>query len=358
LAFLDEEDDFAPDEPGPTRPSGGGRQRQFVVRRLIALAAGVLILILLLLAFRACQNARKERGFENYVSDLTTIASTSNQLSEEFFGRLEDPGKLTELTFRAEVSADRGTAADLLNRVESLDTPDELAAAQEELVFAFKLRSDGISGIADQIGTALGDQGRDEATDKIAAFMRYFLASDVLYQRARQAIEAEIEEEEITTEKIPESVFLPEPPEPWLDETELRTTLAGAAGGAKIAPGVHGLGLLQTVVTPGDVALTDGGTFTVSGDGPFELVAQVQNQGESQESDVTVHFELTGGAEDIEGEATIRRIAAGETADATMSIEPDPETETALTLEVTADPVPGEEVADNNTQTYTVTFGG
>ena len=67
------------------------------MRRVIALGVGVLILILLLLGVRGCLNARKERGFENYVSDLDGIVDQSNQLSQEFFGRLEDPPRgLTE----------------------------------------------------------------------------------------------------------------------------------------------------------------------------------------------------------------------------------------------------------------------
>ena len=50
-----------------SRRSGAERQRQLMLRRVIALVVGVLLIILLLLAVRGCLNARKERGFENYV---------------------------------------------------------------------------------------------------------------------------------------------------------------------------------------------------------------------------------------------------------------------------------------------------
>ena len=132
------------------------------MRRVIALGVGVLILILLLLGVRGCLNARKERGFENYVSDLGGIVTQSNQLSQDFFGRLEDPPKgLTELQLEAEITTDRGTAESLLQRAEGLDVPDELADAQDELVQAFELRRDGLAGIAEDIPTALGNEGRD-----------------------------------------------------------------------------------------------------------------------------------------------------------------------------------------------------
>jgi hypothetical protein len=57
-----------------------------MTRRLIALGVGALVVVLLLLAVKGCLNARKERGFENYASDLSSIVVNSNQLSAEFFG--------------------------------------------------------------------------------------------------------------------------------------------------------------------------------------------------------------------------------------------------------------------------------
>ena len=110
------------------------------MRRVIALGVGVLILILLLLGVRGCLNARKERG-ENYVSDLDGIVDQSNQLSQEFFGRLEDPPRgLAGLQLEAEITTDRGTAESLLQRVEGLDVPDELSDAQD-LLQSFELRT-------------------------------------------------------------------------------------------------------------------------------------------------------------------------------------------------------------------------
>ena len=93
MSYLDEDElDPALGGPGSRRPPSE-RQRQVFIRRVIALGVGVLILILLLLGVRGCLNARKERGFENYVSDLGGIVTQSNQLSQTFFGRLEDPPK-------------------------------------------------------------------------------------------------------------------------------------------------------------------------------------------------------------------------------------------------------------------------
>ena len=50
---------------------------------------------------------------------------------------------------------------------------------------AFELRRDGLAGIAEDIPTALGNEGRSDAIDRIVGDMEAFLASDVLYERAQ-----------------------------------------------------------------------------------------------------------------------------------------------------------------------------
>jgi hypothetical protein len=353
LAFLDE-DELAPaDRPGGRR-YGGDHQRQIMARRAIALGVGVLIVILLVLGIRSCLDARKERGFENYVSDLGSIVTASNQLSANFFTRLSDPPRnLDELELEADVAADRGTAEGLLQRVEGLDTPDELAGAQGDLVLAFELRRDALAGIATAIPTALGEEGRQEATEQIAREMQTFLASDVLYERARTETQAVLDEEGIAG-NVPGSRFLSDP-ERYVDSNELYTvlnTFASEAGA--VAPGTHGLALLSTSV--GNTGLTADTENTVQLQGAPELEVEVQNQGDTEEVDILITYELTGGAQQAEGELTIPRLDSQGIESANLPIDPEPETGVPLTLEVTAVPVLGEAVVDNNTATYTVTF--
>jgi CARDB protein len=354
VAFLDEEELASPGGRGPSGGGGRDHHRQIMVRRAVGVGVVVLILILLVLGIRGCLNARKERGFENYVRDLNAIAAQSKQLSEDFFNRLSDPGNLTPLSFEAEIKSYRGSAESLADRVEALDTPDELKGAQTELELAFQLRRDALTGVSDNISTALGAQGSAQAANAIADYMRYFLASDVLYQLARAQIDAVLEDEGID-EKAPESVFLTDP-ERWLDALQVTSALAQVSGDKQASSGTHGLALYQTIVKPGDVNLDPTSPATISGGGPPQIDVEVQNQGDSEETDVGVSFELTGGAQTISGDATIPRIAAGGIQTATMPIDPPPDTGQELTLEITVTPVPGEQIADNNRSTYQVTF--
>jgi len=354
LAFLDD-DEPPPEDLGRSRRYGASGQRPFFVRRIGALLMGVIFIVVVVLGIRGCLNARAERGFENYARDLASIGTESQQLSKEFFGRLQDPGDLTELSLGAEIDADEGTAQNLLERVQGLDTPDELAEAQAELVQAFTLRRDGVGGVADEIDTALAKDGSKEATERIASYMRYFLASDVLYGRSREAVETELANQDIVPdEKLSTEPFLPEPAENWIDATNLTSTISGvtASGGGECS-GVCGIALLETSIA--GTVLTADALTNVAGGSPYELEVSVQNQGESEVTDVAVDFTMSGG-DSIEGSGSISRIDVGGTESAKLNIQPNPESGTEYTLEVTAQPVEGEEIADNNTATYTVVF--
>jgi hypothetical protein len=355
VAFLDE-DELQPagSGAGPRRP-GSERQRQLMLRRLIALVVGVVVVILLLLAVRGCLNARKERGFENYTSDLKAIVTDANQVASEFFHRLEDPPSNTdELALEAQIASDRGSIEGALQRVEGLDTPGELADAQAELTQAFELRRDALAGIADDIPTALGTQDRNAAIERIAQDMRAFLASDVLYGRAEGDINGVLGDQGVSDE-VPPSVFLPEPVDRWLDPPQLTTVLNTFASGAGAIQGVHGLALLSTTIDK-TVLTADADNSVSLGSDPPSITIEVQNQGDQEESEVTVSYTLSGGAVPLEGEGTIAKLDASGIDEAKLTLEDMPDTDVPLTLDVEVLPVLGEEVADNNAATYTVTF--
>lgn len=353
MSFLAEDDPLSPagTEP-PDRLGPPDRDRQVRLRRLIAVVAGVLILILLVLGVRGCLDARKERAFENYVRDLEALASESQQLSEGFFARLEDPENLSELNFEAEVKADRGAAEGLVDRAQNLDGPGELKPAQANLVLAFELRRDGLAEISDQIGTALGDEGSEEAKAAIAEDMQFFVASDVLYRRAQGQIQGVLADKCPTCEDPPESQFLPDIS--LLDPATVDAAVSQITGEeAKATSGVHGLGLVTDAVSaqPGGELLTLDAPVTISGLEALEV--QVENQGENEESDVAVTVEADG---ESVGEGTIDTIEAGEIATVEIPLDAPPAPGDSVDLTVLVEPVPGEQVADNNEGTFPVTI--
>ena len=322
----------------------------------------MVVLILLFLAFRGCLDARKERSYKNYVSDLSALTVETKQLSDQFFSALNAGSGEGDIPLETQINGDRGTAQALLDRAQGLDAPDEVGGAQGQIVLAYQLRRDAIEEIANQLPNALGNQGSKKATKQIAEQMKVFVASDVLYARARAEIEQTLTDEEIVVDGgVPESVFLPtgkKDPD-YLNADTVAGLLSGAGAGlggsdsANCDPGdglTHGLGLVSTTAQASGVVLQPGATTAIPADGAeFEIA--VQNQGEATEGSIEVT--LSG---DFSGSQTINSIAAGETQTVTIPPKPAPTAGEAASLTVTVATVCGEQVADNNTSTYDLTF--
>jgi hypothetical protein len=357
LAFLDEEELAPP--PGGTRPPsrrGPDRQRQILVRRAVGIGVIVVVLILIVLGIKGCLNARKTRSFENYVSDLKAITAQTNQLSGDFFGKLSDPGNASPVDFEGEIATDRGTAENLASRVDALDTPGELNDAQSKLELSYNLRAQALSGISAEISTALSNPGpeRTKALTSITNEMQSFLASDVLYKQAQGEIDTVLSDQGID-EKAPASVFMTDPTR-WLDPLQVASALS-AISTKKTSAGAHGVAIVQTMVKPGSVVLSSDTPTTVSGGtGAPEIDVEVSNQGSATEKGVGVSYSLTGGPQTIDGTTTIPSIAAGGVQTASLPIQPSPERNVELTLEVTVLPVSGETITTNNRFTYQLTF--
>jgi hypothetical protein len=328
------------------------------VRRIIAGGGALIVLILLFLGVRGCLDARKERAFKDYVRDVGALVGESNQLSDQLFGLLSDPGNAGEVDIENAFNQFRNASAQLVERVRSTDHPDELSEAQRFLIETFEFREQGVSQIADRLPTALAPQDRRQSTEEIAAQMQLFLTSDVVYsQRVVPNLDAALKEEDLSGEEtIPKSQFLPNID--WLDPTTVadrisRISSSGGDGGPA-APGLHGNGL--GTVSLGGQALAPGGSasITLSDDLAFEV--QVQNQGENTETDVTVTVTVGSGGEAIELSEQLPEIAAGETQTVTVPLEERPPTGEQIPISVEVEPVPGEEKTDNNVGEFSAIF--
>ncbi|HWO48780.1 MAG TPA: hypothetical protein VNM42_02855, partial [Solirubrobacterales bacterium] len=141
MDFFDEDDPHEPpygDEREPARPgraaaSGGhgprppASKQQARARQAGLLLGAIVLLILIVIAFRGCLDARKDRSFQNYVSDLSSITAETEQLSSNFFDTLQNnsSGNAGDLGFEGEVNGDKGTSQALLDHAEGLDAPDD-----------------------------------------------------------------------------------------------------------------------------------------------------------------------------------------------------------------------------------------
>jgi CARDB len=331
------------------RPPRRPQRQQILVRRGLALGGALIVLILIVLGIKGCLDARKERELTGYARDVSQIVEETQQTSKAFFGKLSNPGSLSATEFINEVNADRSAMDNYAARVNALGAPGDMGHAQGSLELVYELRESAMDGIAGKMSKALGHMESKQASEAIALQMRKLLAGDELYAAVtKPEIDGVLASEGIEGSDVPASVFLPEDTK-WLDPVAVETALGQVSGSGATAetPGVHGMGLLGASL--GGTELVPESTTAVAAGGTPELEVQVENQGESAESSVTVSVTVNGGSA---LQQTISSIEAHEMQTVTIPLTPAPRGR--ATLEVDVATVPGEQVSSNNKASYTV----
>src|SRR4051812_28901305 len=356
MSFLDE-----PEAPArrPRRRPGPATDRQtLMVRRGIGAGAGLLVLILLIFGIKGCLDSRKEQAFKDYVRDVDSIGRESVQERGQLFGLLQGRGGRNQaVNIQNTLNGLRIQSAQLLDRAKGLSPPGELSSAQRYLVQTLDFRREGLASIADALPTALGDQDRRRGTTTVAQQMQVFLASDVIYSRrfVTNLVEQLKNENLAGQVRIPTSQFLPTVQ--WIDPSFVTDRVDGirsGRGGGPAAPGLHGTGL--GTVTAGGQTLSPGTPATVTAGADLAFQVQVINQGENDETGVTVKVTLGqgGSAQSLEGR--IDSIPRGQTKSVSIPVKKTPPTGQAVPITVEVQPVPGEKKTDNNKQTYSAIF--
>ena len=317
-----------------------------MLRRGLALGGGLILLILIVLGVKGCLDARANRELSDYSRNVAQIVEETQQTSESFFDRLEDPGSASVTDFVDQVNADRSAVDTYATRIDELSAPGDMSRAQANLELAYRLRANAMDEIADKMSTALGDAGAEKAVAGIAKQMQKLLAADVVYEQVvRPEVDDVLASNGISDADLPKSTFLPD--EKWLDESTVSEALGAVSGGSTgSASGLHGTGL--TTVNVNGTELIEGAPTTIAGEEGVEVEVGVQNQGESTENGVNVAVTYEGNT--VKGE--INELPAGETGTAVIPLTPTPSGE--VTLEVEVEAVDGEQVTENNEATYTL----
>ena len=327
-----------------------------MVRRGVAAGAGLLVLLVLVLGFRGCLDARKDRALKDYVRDVGALVNESDQSSEALFGLLRDPGDANDADIQNQLNTFRNQASTLVDRAAGTDHPGDVDSAHGYLIEVFEFRRDGVASIADQLPNAIADQGdRSGGSEQIAAAMQNFLTSDVVYQtRFVDRLNDSLKEAGVG-EKAPRSSFLPDVD--WLQPTTVADrvrSLGGTGGRGRAAPGLHGTGLGG--ITLGGQALNPGAAANVRLADDLKFVIQVANQGENTETDVKVNVTVGRGGDAIRLDKVLDTIAAGETKPVEIPLADQPPTGQNVPISVAIDPVAGENKTDNNKGSFSAIF--
>ena len=331
-----------------------------MVRRGIAAVGGLILVILFFLFVKSCREDAREDAFRNYGRDVAALVQESDQSSQQLFQLLTRPGRRSPLELQNAVNGFHSDAAQLVDRARDTEHPDELNVAHEYFVEALEFRRDGVGKIARELPTALGDQGREEATGRIAVTMRDFVTSDVLYsERFLPHLAKEVKEQDLVGEvNLPRSRFLPDLQ--WLRPTvvteRIEAIRGGGGGTGPAAPGLHGTSLDGVTAKPGGKALQPGAATDIAVSPRLSFDVAVSNGGEHEERDVTVSLSIAGGGKPLVREQRLPSIKPGESKTVSIPLAAAPPTGRPVTITVEVKPVPGEKKTDNNKQRYPAIF--
>jgi hypothetical protein len=360
LSFFDDRED-RPSRTGTRRPPprGPGTDRQtLLIRRVGAGVVALVLIILLFVVIKSCRDSAREDAFRNYVRDVGALVQESDQASAQLFQLLTRPGRRTPLQLQSEVNSFQSDAAQLVDRARDTDHPGEADDAHRYLVEAFEFRRDGMGRIARELPTALGDQGREEATSRITVTMRSFLASDVIYDsRFTPKLARAIDEEKLGDLEVPRSRFLPDLQ--WLRPTvvaERIEAIRGGGGAGPAKPGLHGTALVSVTAKPGGKVLNSAGATDITVSPRLSFDVAFSNGGEHEERDVTVVVTITGAGKPIVREQRLSSIKPGEQKTVSIPLAAQPPTGRPVTIKVEVKPVPGEKKVDNNSQRFPAIF--
>jgi hypothetical protein len=329
-----------------------------MVRRRVAAAVGVVLLIVIVLVVNGCLKGQKKQALESYNRDVNRITQESDQqVSQPFFAALANANSKSALDVEVQLDQLHILAQNQAASAKGLSAPSSMSGAQRNLLLALNLRAEGVAKVASLVRTALGGQAK-QASTPIAGDMEIFLASDVLYsQRIVPLIQETLTGSGVQGQSTSPSSFLPNLG--WLEPATVLARLTGqpvsSSQSGQIAPGTHGSALLG--VSVGTNALQPEPTLNhVSGGANPTFTAIVEDAGSNPETDVKVNVTITAGGKQYKASHTINSTQPGTKSNVDIPVTGVP-LEVASKIEVSVEPVPGETNTENNKASFIAIFG-
>ena len=378
MSFFDEDDEpvrttrsRSRDRPRPrprrARPAGGATtadQQTLLVRRMVGVIAVIVVILVLGLVVHSCSTNRHKNALSDYGRQANNLASESAQTGTQFFRQLNGAQNQSPEDLQQAISSLKVQADEQLKQGQNLSVPNDMKPAQQSMLIALELRRDGLQKIASDIRIALGDQGRaaDQAIARIAGEMQAFTASDVLWQaRVVPFISDAVTKADVNFPQVVDSKFLNDIS--WQSKqfvaSRLGQTLSTGSGGKSnqpTGPGLHGTGLNGT--SYGNTTLQPGVTNRLTYVAGQAFTVSFTNQGDNDEFNIKVTLQIAReSGSPITITRTVQKVAQGEKATVTLPLNRKPPMGTALTVNVSVAPVPGEKKTDNNRSSYPTLFG-
>jgi len=343
--------------PPSRRPPGSSQQFTPLLRLVLAVALAISFVVLLVFWIQGCRSDSRRDSYGDYMADMSTLANSSEAIASDLGKQLTTPGiKQADLIEALEGLTDR--QEQVVRNAERIDPPGPLRDPHRAAIESLRFRVSGLSGLASAFRDTADDRDATRAGALLAEQAERLVASDVIWddlflEPARQ----ELQRQDIRGVNVPDSNAIPEDSDLASQRSmvALAQRLQGAAAGGT-PTGLHGTGIVSTVVLPAGDQLTPGSETVVEASQDLAFRVTIQNTGDSQEVGIKITLTIQKTPEPIVKTATIDLINPNEQKSVTFEDIGQPPFGPTTPVKVDVSPVPGESRTTNNSSEYPVVF--
>ena len=346
------------------RPPGGPPRRPRApagltpLLRLVGLIAlAILIIVLIVFWVQSCQGADKHNTYATYMDKVRQVATASNQIGNEFNKHLTEPGETTT-KLESQLNGLAQRQQQVLANAQGIKPPGQLRDEQAAVIQSLQFRLSGLRGFEEAFRkTSATKTDADQAAQVLSTQAQRFSASDVVWADLFKAPSLGVlQSEGVTGVTVPSSQFLNPDLTSATALKPLWQRLQGASTGGGKCTGLHGTGIVKTLVLPDNTELSQDTEQTIKAVPSLAFQAFVQNTGDSQEVSVQVTLTIEKTPTPITATQTIPVIQSGETKTLTFKVKGNPPFGERTSVKVDVKPVPCETHTSNNTAEYPVIF--
>jgi hypothetical protein len=352
----------------PERPPARGGPRPPIrtpegftpLLRLVGLIAfAIVIVVLLVYAIEGCQSSSKHAKYDNYMKQVSQIASDSHTIGTRLGSLLTQPGlkasdvqsKLAGLARSEQQDADRARA---------INPPGRLREEHLRMIDALEYRYSGIVGLADSLARVL--KTKSLAAAQAGAMLEVpalrLIASDVVWDDGfKDPSKQVLKNQGVGDVRVPDSTFVQTP------DFFTTTPLAGVVTrlrGVSVSPkagGLHGTNIVSTKALPKGTELSTTTQLPVVASNNLGFEVTIEDSGDSSEVGIPVTLTIKqGGNPPIAVHKKLAFINAKERKSVFFRNIQVTQFGSPSQVTVKVDPVPNEHNTSNNTATYPVLF--
>ncbi len=340
---------------GMRRPAGPSRGMTPFLRLLGLVVIIIAVLVFFGLVLQSCTATSKHARYEHYMSQVSTIAHSSEADGAAVGNALTTPGtKVASLTVKlagiAEQERQNVAAA------QRLHPPGPLRDENRAIIQALQLRVSGVAGLAKTFSATATSKSTGDAA-LLATQAERLLASDVVWDDFFRAPSAAVMAAKGVSGVVP-------PDSNFVASADFTTEhsmalvlqrLRGASTGGT-PTGVHGTNIVSTKANPGGKVLSETTLNTVTASTDLAFVVTVHDGGDSQEVGIKVTLTIPKSSGSIVRTKTIAVINPGQDTTVTFSDLGGVPFAKQTSVDIAVAPVPSEKDSTNNRASYPVIF--